>query len=762
MYYQGDAVIPKLSKNAIQVLEKKYLRGETPTEMFRRVANHIAKAEVAYDCPVDEIKERVSSMANIFFNMMASLDFLPNSPTLMNAGRPLGQLAACFVVPVGDSMEDIFQAIKEMAMVQKTGGGTGFDFSSLIPKDDPVTSTAGESSGPISFMKAFDSCTDVVKQGGVRRGANMGILRVDHPDILDFIEAKSDLTQLTNFNVSVAITDEFMYCLREHKPFTLKFNGTDYAEIDPSVIWAKIIDRAWNTGEPGIIFIDEINANNPTPHVGAIAATNPCGEQPLLPFEACNLGSINLAHMSMGVSLSDSTINRENMGTYIDQNKLSRLVHYAVRFLDDVIDMNLYPLPQIAKTTKSNRKIGLGIMGWADLLFQLRIPYDSDLALSLAEYLMAFIQEEAHKASNILGMQRGTFPNYNNSKWDKARKIRRNATCTTIAPTGNLSIIAGVSSGIEPIFALSYVKNLTDAGKLIMINSEVKCYIQEEAVFGEYTDEEILSIINTHRNHEKHGFPLLSSIFKTSHEITPDWHVKMQAAFQKHIDNAVSKTINFSSETTRKQISDAIQLAWDLKCKGLTVYRDGSRDTQPMTIETKKAVLPKFQRPEIVEGFTAKARTGCGNMFVTVNHVDGEVKEVFLKTGNSGGCTAFTEALGRIISVGLKYGTPIEEIIDQARSVRCDNFRNQCGKDKTLKGKSCPDVVGNIIQDFIKNKTVQNLTSIEETAQITDEQWYAMEHNWGKKENKSACPECGAPLERSEGCIKCQCGFARC
>lgn len=713
-----------LTENAIKVLEKRYLRGETPEEMFKRVATAVAAAEGPTEAPIWK-KE--------FYYIMSELYFLPNSPTLMNAGRTLSQLAACFVLPIEDSMEGIFDAIKYMAMVQKSGGGTGFDFSKLRPAGQLVSSTIGEASGPLSFMRVFNAATEEIKQGGARRGANMAIMRIDHPDIEEFIRVKSDLTQLTNFNMSVAITDEFMYCLEKNIPFELKFNGTIYKEVNPADLWHMIVDRAWTTGEPGVVFIDEINRHNPTPGLGKMDSTNPCGEQPLLPFEACNLGSINLALM-----IKDGQI---------DYDLLKYVTYTAVRFLDNVIEINHYPLPQIEDIAKGNRKIGLGVMGWADLLFKLRIAYDSQEALDLAETVMQFINKVAHDASEDLAGVKDTYRNW----WTQdSVRLQRNATCTTIAPTGTLSIIAGVSSGIEPLFGLSYVKELTDGGNLYFINDEVRQYIKE-AIGTDLTDEGIKQALEQGKlsGSTIEGLELLKTVFKASHEIAPEWHVRMQAAFQKYTDNAVSKTINFNNTTTREDIANAIKLAYDLNCKGLTVYRDGSRESQPLSATEKKVAVEKattteFQRPERMPGFTTKARTGCGNMFVTVNHIDGEVKEVFLKAGGSGGCTAFTEALGRVISVGLKYGTPLEQIIDQVTSVRCDNFRHQTGRDTTLKGKSCPDVVGTILRDLQTQRVdiVTNRKNSDYTA--------------------AKCPECGMPLERAEGCIKCQCGYSRC
>lgn len=449
-YSETSRVISDLDDNAINILNKRFLRGETPDDLFWRVASHVATAE-------DEASRE--KWATLFYNVIASTDFMPNSPTLMNAGRSLGQLAACFVVPVEDSMEHIFQGIKDMAMIQKTGGGTGFSFSRLRPTGDTVSSTTGESSGPISFMKAYNACTDVIKQGGTRRGANMAVLRVDHPDIMEFINCKNDLTQLNNFNISVAITDEFMDCLMGNEFFTLRFNGVEYAKVNPQKIWDKLVKSAWSTGEPGIIFIDAINKDNPTPALGDMEATNPCGEQPLLPYEACNLGSLNLANMVKQQPFRDNPMNM------IDWERLKEAIQLATRFLDNIVEVNNYPLDRIAETTRSNRKIGLGVMGWADLLFDLRVPYDSETAIHLAKVIMEFIQTESSKMSHELAKEKGVFPNWEKSVWGEANIPMRNAVTTTIAPTGTISLIAGASSGIEPLFGLYFEKTLVDSGK---------------------------------------------------------------------------------------------------------------------------------------------------------------------------------------------------------------------------------------------------------------------------------------------------------
>ncbi len=573
-----------LSINALRVLSKRYLRKnsdgkviETPSELFHRVAHNLAQADLRYDtllsAPVDMRKTE-----NIFFQLLSSLEFLPNSPTLMNAGKELQQLAACFVLPVGDSMEEIFDAVKWTALVHKTGGGTGFSFSRLRPKNDRVMSTKGVASGPVSFMTVFDAATETIKQGGTRRGANMGILRVDHPDILEFITAKENNNRLNNFNISVAVTEEFMRAVERNEDYEL-INPKDHQVVDrlnARKVFDLIVTLAWKNGDPGIVFIDRINKDNPTPQVGEIESTNPCGEQPLLPFEACNLGSINLAKMVKGdFSLGEKV--------EIDWEKLRQTVRTSIHFLDNVIDMSNYPLPQITQMVHNNRKIGLGVMGWADLLIMLGIPYDTEEAVELGGKVMKFIADESRKMSQDLAQDRGQFPNFEGSIFDKpgAPKMR-NATTNTIAPTGTISIIAGCSSGIEPLFAISYIRNVMDDNELIEVNPLFEQVARRE---GFYSEELMKKIA------ERGGVQGLDEvpakwqrIFVVSHDITPEWHLKMQASFQKYTDNAVSKTVNFPHDATPEHIEQVYMLAYRLGCKGVTIYRDRSRETQVLNI----------------------------------------------------------------------------------------------------------------------------------------------------------------------------------
>jgi len=555
----------KLTVNAVKILEKRYLlkdeKGrvvETPSGMFRRVARSIALPDRKYGGDVEET-------ARVFHNVMVNLEFLPNSPTLMNAGTDIGQLSACFVLPVEDSIEGIFDALKYMALIHKSGGGTGFSFSRLRPKGDVVKSTGGVASGPVSFMKIFDVATDVIKQGGRRRGANMGILRVDHPDIVEFITAKSEEGVLSNFNISVAVTDEFMRKVERDEEYELvnPRSGEAVRSVRARDIFDLIVANAWRTGDPGLVFLDEINRRNPTPDLGMIEATNPCGEVPLLPYESCNLGSINLSRM---VSRGD-----------VDWEKLRSRVRVAVHFLDNVIDANRYPLPQIEEMTKANRKVGLGVMGVAEMLIQLEVPYDSREALSIAEKVMKFISDEARSKSVELGEERGSFPNFERSIWARGYPAMRNATVTSIAPTGSISIIAGTSSGIEPLFAVAFVRNVIGT-KLVEVNPLFERVARER---GFYSRELMLRIAKAGSIQDFGGIPEdVRRVFVTALDISPEWHVKMQAAFQKYVDNAVSKTVNLPHEATLEDVREVFTMAHRLKCKGITVYRYGSKREQ--------------------------------------------------------------------------------------------------------------------------------------------------------------------------------------
>jgi len=569
----------KLPLNSLIVLASRYLRKdeylkiiETPKQLFRRVAKAIALVDKLHGKSDEEI-EKIEAE---FYNMLVNLEFLPNSPTLMNAGTGLGQLSACFVLPVEDSIESIYDSIKAMALVHKSGGGTGFSFSKLRPDGDVVKSTGGIASGPLSFMQAFNVNTDVIKQGGKRRGANMGILRVDHPDIIDFIVVKESEGRLNNFNISVALTDKFMDAVLKDENYNLINPRTNKSvkRLKARAIWNLIITMAWRNGEPGIIFIDTINKNNPTPHIGKIETTNPCGEQPLLPYESCNLGSINLSKMTV-----DGQMNWD---------KLKNTVREAVHFLDNVVDVNKYPIPEIGKMTKANRKIGLGVMGFADMLIQLGIPYNSEDGVRTAEEVMKFITQEARRMSVELGKERGSFPNFKGSVWNDKFDAMRNATVTTIAPTGSIGVIANQSSGIEPLFAISYVRNVgqTIGADLIEINSLFENIAIKEGFYSEDLMKKISKKASI--QHIEEVPEHIRKIFVTAHDISPEWHIRMQASFQKHIDNAVSKTVNFPYYATPDDIEKVYWLAYKLGCKGVTVYRDGSRKIQVLTTEESK------------------------------------------------------------------------------------------------------------------------------------------------------------------------------
>ena len=590
-----------LTQNALVVLQRRYLKKdekgkviETPEEMFRRVSQNIAVAETLYNPGAD-----VKKIEDDFFEAMANLEFLPNSPTLMNAGRRLQQLAACFVLPVEDSLDSIFDAVKETAIIHQSGGGTGFSFSRLRPKEDIVGSTSGAASGPVSFMKVFNTATEVIKQGGTRRGANMGVLRVDHPDIAEFITVKNNPGELTNFNISVAVTDAFMEAMEKGKEYPLinPRTGEIIKYANAREVFDLIMESAWLNGEPGILFIDRINKANPTPHLGEMEATNPCGEQPLLPYEPCNLGSINLLKMVKKAVSGKSEVASGTMRTMLsthdlqlttyemDWDRLGRTVRTAVRFLDNVIDMNKYPLPAIERMAKGNRKIGLGVMGFADMLIKMRVPYDSDRALRIGEGLMQFIKGAAWETSRELAQERGVFQNIKGSIFDAAGiKPVRNATTTTIAPTGTLSIITGCSSGIEPVYSMSYTRQVLNGLQLPELHPLLPEIAKEEGFYSDELMDYIAkgSSLNGRQDVPEH----IKKFFITALQIPPEGHVKMQAAFQRHTDNAVSKTINFPHDAKPADIKNAYLLAYQLGCKGITVYRSGTRAEQVLTCKS--------------------------------------------------------------------------------------------------------------------------------------------------------------------------------
>ena len=736
----------ELSANALKVLQRRYLKKgdtgevlETPEEMFRRVARAVAQAERLYD-PTADLAEHEDT----YYRLMASLEFLPNSPTLMNAGRELGQLSACFVLPVGDSMDSIFEAIKHTALIHKSGGGTGFSFSRVRPKNDVVLSTAGVSSGPLSFMSVFDAATETIKQGGTRRGANMGIMRVDHPDILDFINAKHDDDRLNNFNISVAVTDDFMRAVDADDDYPLinPRSGETVRLLKARKVFKSMVTLAWKNGDPGIVFIDRINQHNPTPQLGSIESTNPCGEQPLLPYESCNLGSINLARVC-----DDG---------HVDYARLGRIVKTAVRFLDDVIDVNNYPLPQIAEMTRGNRKIGLGVMGFADLLFRLGVPYDSDEAVHLAGEVMGFIQEQARAASVELAEQRGVFPNFEGSVFDVEGGLRvRNATVTTIAPTGTISIIAGCSSGIEPLFALSYRRRkVLDDDEML----EVYPYFEQVARREGFFSEALLKRVADEGSvrHVDEVPDTWRSVFATAHDVTPEWHVKLQAAFQAATDNAVSKTVNFPNGATVDDVEKVYLLAFRSGCKGVTTYRDGSREEQVLNVGSaarpgadpaRGIATTRPARPRLLSGETERMDTGCGKLFVIMNDDEHGPREVFANMGKAGGCASSnTEALGRLISLALKKGAAPSEVVEQLKGIRC-HVPYGMGPNATL---SCADAIGKAVERrYISGGTVPAGTLEPQLALVEVAQ--------------GACPDCGGAIEHEGGCVVCRlCGYSKC
>jgi len=734
----------QLSKNAITVLEKRYLkkdqRGrpvEAPEDLFRRVAKNIASAETKYDPNID-----LEAIEQEFFWAMAKLEFLPNSPTLMNAGRELQQLSACFVLPVEDSMESIFEAVKYSALVHKSGGGTGFSFSRIRPVNDRVQSTGGVASGPVSFMRVFDAATDAVKQGGTRRGANMAILNVNHPDILDFITCKEDEHAFNNFNISVAVTEEFMEAVDRGADYELinPHTGEVTGKLKAREVFDKIVEVAWKNGEPGMIFLDRINRFNPTPRVGSIESTNPCGEQPLLPYESCNLGSINLAKM----------VRRKDGEVSIDYNKLAKTVGVAVRFLDNVIDMNNYPLPKIGELTKANRKIGLGVMGFADMLIQLGIPYNSEDALKVADEVMKSLREHGRETSAELAEKRGPFPNFKGSIYDTPRGVPlRNATITTIAPTGTLSIIANCSSGIEPLFAVSYVRNVLDGQQLIEVNP----YFEEAAKSGGFHSKALMEKIAKAGSIQ--GMPEIpkpiQDIFVTAHDISPEWHVKMQAVFQKHTDNAVSKTVNFRHDATVDDVRKVFLLAFEEGCKGITLYRDRSRDRQVLSTKTAEApvvergkLVPRA-RPKLTVGVTEKLETGCGNLYITINEDGKGLCELFAQMGKSGGCPASQiEAIGRLVSLALRSGVEPSAIVKQLKGIRCPSPSWGNGGHKVL---SCADGISKAMEHYLARHEEFAVESSElEVKEIT-----------------GMCPDCESMLVYADGCATCPaCGYSKC
>ncbi len=822
-----------LSPNAITVLERRYLvkdetgrPAERPEDLFWRVARTIAAPDAAYGAS----DKAVEALAETFFDLMATRVWMPNSPTLMNAGRPLGQLSACFVLPVEDALSDgksgIYDTLRAMALVHQSGGGTGFAFSRLRPKNDVVRSTMGVASGPISFMKLYDASTDVVKQGGTRRGANMGILRVDHPDILEFITCKDDLTQVTNFNISVAVTDAFMQAVERGTSYDLIHprTGRVAGQLDAREVFRSIIHGAWKTGEPGVFFIDRANRYNPVPQLGSYEATNPCGEQPLLAYDVCNLGSINV-----GVFVKDGAV---------EWDRLATAVHLCTHFLDNVIDANRYPLTEIDDLAKRIRRIGLGIMGWADLLVRLAIPYNSTEGVALGRRLMQFVDEEAKKASEKLAEQRGVFPEWERSIWgpdatcargpagERVRPMRwlRNCNLTTVAPTGTISIIAGCSSGIEPLFAVAFMRN--QAGVLMPdLNEDFVAIAKQE---GWYSDALVQQIAAGGHIHFDAVPTTWQRVFVTAHDVTPEWHIRMQAAFQEFTDSAISKTCNFPHDATEADVEQIYRLAFQLGCKGVTVYRDGAREGQVLStgstarkvqgqaeeavpatpapaptseevtklaealgrlaeleaeLERTRAQLheveaenlqrrAKRSRPDLLRGTTRRTETPLGTMYVTITEDEkGQPFEVFISLGKAGApIMADVEAMGRLISLSLRSGIPMKEIHRQLRGISSDRVVG-LGPTKVM---SVPDAIGIAIEKWMQEKqgVQQDLLSGAGGAAggVPAREFVAgsdgaagLRARDTSQDFIGACPDCGSQLAFIEGCAKCHvCGFSEC
>ncbi|MCH7873902.1 MAG: vitamin B12-dependent ribonucleotide reductase [Gemmatimonadetes bacterium] len=813
----------QLSDNARTVLELRYLvkdeHGrpvEEPEELFWRVARAIAAPDADYGASA----KAVEAIAETFYELMASRAWMPNSPTLMNAGRPLGQLSACFVLPVEDALSNgesgIYDTLRNMALVHQSGGGTGFSFSRLRPRNDIVRSTMGVASGPVSFMSLYDASTDVVKQGGTRRGANMGILRVDHPDILEFIACKDDISQITNFNISVAITDAFMRAEREGTDYDLIHPGTGdvVGAMDARDVFAKIIHGAWKTGEPGVFFIDQANHYNPVPQLGSYEATNPCGEQPLLSYDVCNLGSINV-----GLCVENGAM---------DWDGLRNTVHLCTHFLDNVIDANRYPLPEIAKLAQKIRRVGLGVMGWADALIKLGIPYNSNEAVEFGRRLMQFVDEEAKVESERLAEQRGLFPAWKESIWgpdatcartpegERVRSMRRLRHCnlTTVAPTGTISIIAGCSSGIEPLFAIAFMRN--QAGVLMPdVNEDFVAIAQRE---GWHTEDLIKRIAEQGHIHFDEVPEKWQRVFVSAHGVTPEQHIRMQAAYQDFTDSAISKTCNFPHEATEDDVRQIYELAYELGCKGVTVYRDGSRQMQVLstgstarkvqddaapvvrpaaeeidlkgTIAELEAELMrtkqqlhevesenlqrrmKRSRPELLRGSTRRVDAPLGTLYVTITEDDrGQPFEMFMSLGKAGGALmADVEAIGRLISLALRSGIPITEIHRQLRGISSDRATG-LGPNKVL---SVPDAIGIAIERWIHDKQGIQQDLLEQpvehpVAAVVRSRAPGVEgellsvHALNAGQHAGSCPDCSAQLEFAEGCVKCHvCGYSEC
>jgi len=773
--------IQELTENAKVVLDRRYLSKdrdgnilEDPNGMFRRVAKNLSQADLKYGAT----EEQRQATEDEFYEMMWRLESLPNSPTLMNAGRELQQLSACFVLPIDDALDSIFDKVKQTALIHKSGGGTGFSFTRLRPSGDMVGSTGGIASGPVSFIRAFDTATDVVKQGGTRRGANMGILNVDHPDIKAFIRSKEDGKNLTNFNISIGITGDFMERVKAGHDYDLvnPRTGVVVGRENAREIFDLAVDMAWKTGDPGLIFLDEINKYNPNPQLGRIESTNPCGEQPLLPFESCNLASVNLARM----------VRHRDGEVTMDWDRLAEVVRTTVHLLDNVIDMNNYPIKEIEDMSKTTRRIGLGVMGFSDLLIEMGVRYDSEEGLELAEQVMGRVNHETSLASSELSQIRGTFPAWEDSAYStegpfgEARPMRNSAP-TTIAPTGTISIIAGASSGIEPLFALSYVRNVMDNTRLVEVNPYFEAVARRE---GFYTEELMEQLAETGSLETLDVPEWVKEVFRTSHDINPEWHVRMQAAFQRHTDNSVSKTINFPHDATLGDVANAYTMAYELGCKGITVYRDGSKSGQVLSTggtgkqeasdsgtelaELLGAGQSGFQtprrRPQSIRGVTERVRTGHGNMYVTINFdEEGTPFEVFGNLGKAGGCdSAQLEAISRLVSLALRSGLDPKIVIEQLRGITC------CPAwDEGTLVRSGPDAVALAMERQTGEAAALPIQSGSNGVQIKLLGEGA--HGNGNGSNGHSyqparkCPDCNTPVIYQEGCLMCvSCGWNKC
>ncbi len=773
-----------LSDNARLVLTRRYLAkndagqpAETPEELFRRVALNIAQAEELFSGQSADSGAAVTEWEAKFLAIMHNLDFLPNSPTLMNAGREIQQLSACFVLPVPDSIQGIFGTIKDTAVIHQSGGGTGFAFSRLRPKGARVRSTMGVASGPVSFLRVFDAATEAIKQGGTRRGANMAILAVDHPDIEEFISLKADMRTLTNFNISVAVTEEFMGAVERDEEYTLvnPLDGKATGKARARHIFDQIVANAWRNGDPGIVFIDRINRDNPTPQLGEIEATNPCGEQPLLPYESCNLGSLNLSRFV-----------KAGKKPRIDWQRLAGVIPTAVRFLDNVIEANRYPIEEIDQATKPTRKIGLGVMGWHDMLFQLGVPYDSEEALALGEELMRFIQEKANEASLDLARERGVFPAWKGSRYDPEAPYR-NATRTTVAPTGTISIIADASSGIEPTFALAFTRRHyldgEDASRLTELTEVNKHFLRAAEEGGFHSDELIAHLAqggtiatwNEGAEDDAKVPEEAQRLFVSAHEIAPEWHVRMQAAFQRHTDNAVSKTINFPLTATEADVASAYWLAYREGCKGITIYREGSRDFSVLSHATANVKGPEqetqtaldeiegkittIERPRPYRQHLADERRSLTHKFRVADHEgyitcglyeDGRPGEIFVKISKEGSMVSgLMDAVALLTSVTLQYGVPIEDLSRKLKNTRFEPY-GTTGNPEIPWATSLVDYIFRWLELKFSPGDVS----------YPDEPPRAAH---SEEPTGMGCPECGALLAYQEGCMVCRaCGFNRC